>query len=479
MPSLKQNMVHGVAWSAVEKYSGLVVSIVVSIVLARLLSPEEFGVAAIALVITAFLQIFCSLGVGAAIVQRSDLTADNLNSLFTFSLVLAVVLAGLFFAASWPIARFYGNAQLVPVCQLLSVQLLFAAANMVPNALMVKHQRFRSAAMRMLWLNGSSGALAVVAAWQGAGVYSLLIAPIVCSVGTFVWNWCLYPVHLDRRFNLEPVRRVFSFSSYQFLFEFVNYFSRNLDKMIIGKCLSVSLLGFYEKAFRLMQMPMQNITFVITPVMQSVLKDLHNDHEALARNYAKIVRFLAMVSFPLGVTLCGIATEIIRVFYGPQWDAAIPVFAILALSLPLQMIRSTAGSIFMVRDNTKAQFWLGIRTTALTVVGFLVAALVFRTLEAMAIAWTATLALNFIWTYHTLYRRVLRTPIVPKLRELIRPAITAAVVAAALMALNAVDWHGSLLVPLIAKGLAAVVLTLLCVQLLGQYDLVALVRKRM
>ncbi len=479
MSSIKQDMIHGVFWGAVEKYSGLAVNIVVSMVLARILSPAEYGVVAIATVIISFLQIFCTLGIGPAVIHRNDLTNENLDSIFTFSLSIGILLAVLFFCSSWMIADFYGDQQLVPVCQILSIQLLFASANMVPNALMAKHKRFKDIARRTLTFQVSSGIISVIAAFYGAGVYALLISPVVTSIGVFIWNRMYYRVHIDWKHDLEPVKRIFSFSSYQFLFEFVNYFSRNLDKLIIGKFMSVGALGIYEKSYRLMQLPMNNVTAVINPVLLPVLNDLQDDKENLSRKYAKIVKILACLSFPIGVILAGMSTEIIRFFYGNKWDGAIPVFSILALSLPLQMILSTSGAIYMICNNTRMQFWLGIRNTVTTILGFLIAAFVFKTLESMAWAWTITLVINFFFTYSLLYRYVLRTSIVPMLKELIHPAICAILIFFLLFAENTYLHTENLILSILVKGCSSSILAMVYIQLSGQYDVISMMKSKL
>lgn len=479
MSSIKKELFHGVFWSAVEKYSGLLVSIIVSMVLARILSPQEYGVVAIATVLISFLQMFCTMGIGPAVIQRDDLTQDDLNSIFTFSVSIGLLLSILFFFGSWGIASFYGNDQLIVICQILSIQLFFAAANMVPNALMSRNKRFKEIARRTLTLNIVSGALSVVAAYVGAGVHALLISPVLTAIGIFIWNRLYYKVHFDWHYNLEPIKRIFSFSSYQFLFEFVNYFSRNLDKLIIGKYMSVADLGIYEKSYRLMQLPLQNLTGVINPVLQPVLRELQDDKEDLSRKYAKIVKFVATISFPLGVTLSCMATECIRFFYGGKWDFAIPVFSILALSLPLQMILSTSGAIYMVCNNTKMQFWLGIRNTVTTVIGFFIAAIFFGTIESMAWAWTITLVLNFFLTYFLMCRYVLFASFSLILKQLIHPSANAMLLYIVFYFLNFYCHFDHLSFGLIVKGVISFGISLTYIQFARQYNIISFAKTRL
>lgn len=471
MSKYKQELIKGVFWSAIEKYSGLIVSIIVTMVLARLLTPKEFGVVAIATVIINFLQMFCTMGMGPAIIQK-ELSRKDLNSIFTFSVSIGFVLAVLFYYSSKIVASYYNNIELANICKILSIQLLFASMNIVPNALMAKNKRFKEIAKRTLILQTSSAIISVIAALKGAGIYALLISPIFSSVGIFLWNIRYYKVSIDWSYNLRPIKSIFSYSSYQFLFEFVNYFSRNMDKLIIGRMLNIELLGYYEKAYRLMQLPLQNVTSVINPVLQPVLKDLQNDKNDLTNKYLQIVRFVATISFPLGIILSGTSKEIINLFFGSNWNASIPIFSILALSLPLQMILSTSGAIYLITNNTKIQFWIGIRNTIITIIGFLIAALVFKTLNAMAWAWTITLLINFCLTYRTMFKYVFHTSIINLLKELKKPFIIALVLYVIIKILNEHMFTDNLLISLIIKLSSSFIIAIICIQTLNQYNLV-------
>ncbi len=470
MGSTKSEMIRGVFWNALSKYMGMIIAMVISMILARILSPKDYGTVAIVTVCTGFLGMFSSMGLGPAIIQRSDLTKENLNSIFTFSILMGLLLSGILFFSSWGIASFYGDDKLVIISQLLAIPLFFSTVDMVPGTLMVKDKRFKILGQRSVLVGVVSGIISVSAALLGAGLYALVIPSLLTAPAIFLWNQSYYHLRIDRKFDTEPIRRIFSFSAYVFLFDFINYFSRNLDKLIIGKFLNLSALGIYEKSYRLMQLPMSNVTSVIHPVMQPVLKDFGDDHEALGDKYAKIIRFVATLSFPIGLGLFAMSSECIHFFYGGKWDAAIPVFRILALSLPLQMILSTSGPIYMVCNDSKMQFWLGIRNTVTTVGGFLIAALCFRTIEAMAWAWTITLVLNFVFTYTLMYRYVLKISIVPMLKELVRPAISGLTV---LAVIYLVDLTGitNETVLMIFKGLAALAAAVLYTQLSGQYDI--------
>ena len=182
---------------------------------------------------------------------------------------------------------------------MLSVNLFFASANIVPNALLFKAKEFRFIAWRSLGVQIAGGSIAIAAALNRAGLYALIINPILSSILLFIISYRKYPQHLKKTWGLNSIRKIFSFSAYQFLFNMINYFSRNLDKLLIGKYMGMSPLGYYEKSYRLMMLPLQNITHVITPVMHPVFSDYQNDLNRLAVSYEKIIRLLAFIGLPL------------------------------------------------------------------------------------------------------------------------------------------------------------------------------------
>lgn len=474
--SIKQEMLSGIFWTAVQKYSGLVVQLIVTAILARLLTPEDFGVVAVATVLIAFFSLFTDMGIGPAIIQKQDLTRQDLNAIFSFTVWGGVLLAVLFFLASYPIGNFYKESSLVFICQLLSVNLLFAAWNIVPNALINKNKRFKFIAKRTLSLQVISGIVSVIAAYRGLGLYALLISPILTAIGVFIMNYRQYPLSFIAHPRMDALKKIFSYSAFQFLFNFINYFSRNLDKLIIGRYFSMNELGYYEKSYRLMMLPLQYVTNVITPVMHPILTTLQNDFQSLTEKYNKIIKLIATISFPLGVFLYFAADDIIRIVYGDRWDNAIPVFQILALSLPLQMILSTTGAIYQAAGKTNWLFYGGLSNTCCTVTGFIIAAVCFRTIESMAWAWDITLAVNAVISYIILYKVVLKCSLFKMMKLCMIPALTAVLLAAALSLLVGNITYTPV-IQLLAKSFLSVIVCAVFIIITRQYDLRSLIKR--
>lgn len=436
MPSIKEEMLKGVMWSAIGKYSGVIVQLIITAVLARLITPEEFGVVAIATVLIAFLTIFSDLGLGAAIIQRQDFGKKEYDSIYSFSIYLGIFLSVVLFLSSSLIATFYDSLPLKIICQILSITLFFGSINMVPNAIISKQKRFKFIAQRTLFFQVCGGILAIIAAFCGWGCYALLIPILLSSIGNFFVNYRQYPLHFNVVLDISPIKSVFSYSSFLLIFNVMNYFTRNLDKLIIGRFFSMQSLGYYDKSYHLMMLPLQQITHVITPVMHPVLTSLQNNYPQMARDYAKILKLLATIGFPLGVFLYFSATNLITLVYGEQWLPAVPVFKILTLSVPFQMLIATTGGIFQASGRTDWLFYVGGFHSCITIFGFLIAAFIFDSIKAMSWAFVITMNLQTVLAIWIIYKLVLKQTLKPVLSNMLVPIVSGVLIALSLYVLD-------------------------------------------
>ena len=472
MSSTKSRMLKSIFWITIDKYSGLILSILVSMVLARLLSPSEFGLVALASVLLAFIGLLSNMGLGPAVIQEQNLTQKEINSIFTFTIIVGFVLACLYFCLSWLIAWFYKDSKLIHVCQLLSVTFFFGAINNIPSTLMTKNQRFKEMAICSISMNLITGPIAIFAAYKGLGVYSLMIAPFLNSVISFIYNRRFYPCNVDFHMSMAPIKRLASFSTYQMMFELVNYFSRNVDKLIIGRSMSIRDLGYYDKAYRLMQQPQNNITSVLNPVLQPNFAQYQNDMELMSTNYLRVIFVMASISFPLGVTLCLCGPEIIRLMYGSQWEPAIPCFQVLCLSLPFAMLSSTTGSIYQASNATKHLFFVGLINSTCMVLLFIFASWYYRTIVAVALAWTLFNGVGMLLTFSIMFRCVFHKSVVLVLKVLIKPAGNCFLLLVTLSIIH-VYVELALIPSLMLKLSCAALLTLLYLRLTGSYDILS------
>lgn len=469
--NIKHQLFSGVFYTALAKYSGVFISLVVAGVLARLLSPNDFGEVAVATVIISFFSLFTDMGLSPAIVQHKSLIKEELSDIFSFTVWTGIAISILFFAASWLIADFYESNILRTLCQLLSVNLFFASATIVPGAMFYRNKEFKFIAIRSFIIQIVGGAGSVVAALCGAGLYALIINPILSSVLIFVISYQRYPQRLHFTLGLNVLRKIFSYSAYQFLFNLINFFSRNLDKLLIGKHMGMTALGYYEKSYRLMMLPLQNITQVITPVMHPVFCDFQEDKERLATSYERIIRFLSFIGLPLTALLFFTAKEVTLIIFGNQWLLSVPVFQILALSVGIQIILSSSGSIFQAAGDTKSLFICGVFSSFFNVAGILLGIFYFGTLIAVATCIVITFTINFIQCYWQMYRITLRRNLWPFIHQLVSPAIVTILITVCLIPLQYFLGDMEILLALILKSSISFIIFGIYIQLTHEYDI--------
>lgn len=411
----------GLAFIAIARYSGILIQLVIMTVLSRLLTPADFGVMTIATVFIVFFSLLSDFGVAPAIVQFRQLNLADLRSIFGFTFWGGLLLAILFYLVCPMIAGFYQKEALLDVCRLLSLQVFLNTLNIVPNALLLRDKKFRVIAYRNVIIQLACGILAVAAAYKGAGVYALLIAPIVGSFLSVSVN--ISYMHLGITFfpSRAPLRVIYKFSFYQFLFNFINYFGRNLDKLIIGKILSVSALGYYDKSYRLMLMPVENINSVLSPVLHPYLSDFQNDPDKIYHIYQRITQLLLTISFPIAALLLFTGKELILLVFGPQWMGSVSSFCILTVSVATQIPLFTNSAVLQACNQTRLLFLLGMLNVSAAMVGLLIAAFGFRTIEAVSVAFVLTAAFSAFNSFYVVYHYCFRVKFSSFLRLLIIP----------------------------------------------------------
>jgi len=438
MNDLRKQLLSGVFFTAVAKYANLVISLLVTAVLARLLAPDQFGVVAIATVAIAFLNLIADIGLSATVIQHKDLDRNALSALFSLSVYIALILALIFFFCAGIFADWYDQPILRPICQLLAISLFLSGITVVPNALFFRERMFKAIALRSLIIQLVGGAVSIVAAFNGMGVYALLVNPIFSSLLIFVISYARFPLKFTFRFSLQSLRYIFSYSLYQFLFNIINYFSRNADTLLIGKYLGMVPLGYYDKSYRLMSLPLQNITQVITPVIHPILSLHGQDRQYLNRVNLKLVSFLALIGFPLSVFLYFSSAELILLFFGAQWELAIPAFKILSLSVGIQLVLSSSGSIFQTAGDTRSLFVCGLFSAIVNVTGILLGVFHFGSIEAVAQCLLITFTINFIQTYWLMYSVIFKESILVFATCLWKPLLFSGLLAVLLYGTNSV-----------------------------------------
>lgn len=407
--SLRSQLVSGVFFTALSKYANVIIGILVTAVLSRLLPPEEFGVVAIATVVISFLSIFADIGLTASVIQYKGLKDSDLNILFSISLYLGVALSAFVFIGGSYLSSYYKEPILTSICQFMSINLFFTTLSVVPNAIFYREKMFKQIAVRSFFAQIVGGIIAVLWALRGGGIYALIINPIFSSLLIFIISYRRFPLRFHYRFSLASVAHIFNYSLFQFLFNIINFFSRNMDTLVIGKVLGPSVLGYYDKAYRLMSLPLQNITQVITPVLHPLLSGHNTEAGYLMRTNETMSKILALIGFPMSIWLYFVSEELILLFFGDQWYAAVPAFKMLSLTVGIQLVLSSSGSFFQTSGDTRSLFVCGLFSAVLNVTAIMVGTFYFHSIYAVAFGLLCAFSINFLQAYWLLYYKVFQS----------------------------------------------------------------------
>ena len=394
----KASVINGAA-----KYSTVILNILFTAVLARILSPEDYGIVAITAVFTVFFGLFADVGLGAGVIQNQKLTKKNIDEIFSFNTFLAVVLAALFCLVSGPIASFYNIPVLKPICCLLSIALFFNTMNSIPNAVLMKQQKFMVVGLRTIFVCLFTGIITIILAFCGLKYYALVLQAIITAFLIFVWNMVSTRLRFTFRLHKESFEGIKSYSFWQFMDKFVNYFSRNTDHFLIGKFLGQVPLGYYDKSYKLMLYPVQNFTHVISPVLHPILAVHQDDRDYIYRKYLKLMKVLSLFGIYITVLCFFCSREAILIVFGKNWNESVSCFRILSLAIWAQMTTSSTGAIFQSIGETRKMFVATFLASVVMVI-FTLAGLGFGTLEALCYAVAIAFNISFVLNYYVLMR---------------------------------------------------------------------------
>jgi PST family polysaccharide transporter len=426
--SFKKDLFVGAAYIGLAKYFNIGISIIVTAILARLLTPNDFGTVAIVTVFINFITLLTGSGMSPAIIQYKELTDDDLSNIYSFTFYCAIFSTIIFVVIAPFIGNFYGDSQLSILCFLLSINIFFSVLNIVPNALLFKNKEFKYVALRTVTVQLVFGLLSVVCALSGLGIYSLIITPIGSSILIFIISYRFYPIPLKIKYSCSSVKKIFSFSTFQLAFNILNFSYRNLDKLLIGKYIGLSILGYYEKSYRLMMMPLENISNVINPVLHPLLSEYQNDKEYIYTKYSKIIQYFSYIGFILTVVCFTCSREIILIFFGSQWDQAIPVFKILSLSIGIQVIQSAVGSVFQSLGKVKYLFYSGVIAFILSV-SAIILGVIQNSIESVALYIVIAFYLSFIIYHKVLICDIFKSSLIHFLKTLLLPFFVSVILA--------------------------------------------------
>jgi O-antigen/teichoic acid export membrane protein len=362
----------GVRWTGMSQVLQQIINLGCSVILARLLAPDDFGLLAMASVFTGIVFFVLDLGLNAVIVQRQNIEEQQISSIFWINVGLGLFMTLIGFASSWAIADFYNSPGVQPIVALLSCNFLVSSLSRTQAAVLTRRMEFRSLEFRTLagLIVGSTCAVAL--AFYGFGVWSLVGRILVTGAVETIMLWSVSGWRPSFWFRWSDVQDLIGFSNDVLIANLLRYFGRNADNLLIGKFVGVTELGFYALAYNLMMLPVLRFSQVLAGVLFPALSRLQEDLEKLKQSWFRASRTLAAFTVPLMLGLIVLAPQFVHVVYGQKWLPVVPLLQVLTMSGIFQSLGLLNSTVLLALGETQLRLKLTFYSVGLAVVAFLV-----------------------------------------------------------------------------------------------------------
>lgn len=368
--NLTAKAARGVSWTMVQTIGSRLANLLVFIVLARLLAPNAFGLVALAAVVITVINAFIDQGLGAALVQRTALEREHIDTVFWMSLGMGLGLGLALLALADPIATLFNKPALAPVLRWLTLALPFAGLQSVPMALLQRRLEFRTMAQRALVASVLSGVAGIVAAAVGLGVWSLVIQMLLQAAVATVVLWLKAPWLPRLRVSRRHFRELFGFSSNIAVMNLLNVTNRRADDLLIGVVLGPVALGLYSVAYRILLVMNDVVIKTISTVAFPIFSRAQHDREVLRKGYFKATALCAAIAVPSFMLVAVAAPEITVVLFGPKWSASVPVMQALSFIGALQAVLFFNLSVLNAVGKSSSAMKLSALNTVSNVIAF-------------------------------------------------------------------------------------------------------------
>lgn len=400
---LDHSLLRGIAWTAGVKWGTQVLTWVSTIVVARLLTPADYGVVGMAAVFLGLITLLGEFGLGAAVVTLRELDERQVRQLNTLSVLLGVAGFGAACAAALPLARFFDAPRLAWVVVALGTGFVVAGFRTVPESLLQRDLRFRALAL----VEGAQAALVAGAtvgmAMAGLGYWTLVGGTLLAGAAQTAAAVALRPqgFALPTRAGLAPALRM---SWHVLVGRLSWYVYANADFMIVGRVLGERALGFYSFAWSLASIPIGKVSGLILRVTPAHFAAVQDDRPALRRWFLTLTEGLALATFPATVGLALVAEPFVLAVLGEKWRAAVPVLRLLALYASLRSITPLLPQVLTVTRDTRYAMWTSVAGAVVLPAAFLIGSR--WGITGVAVAWMIAHPLCILPLYLRVFRRL-------------------------------------------------------------------------
>ena len=338
---LEHKVVSGVVWSFAEKFLTMLVQMVVSIIVARRLMPEDFGVMAILTFFTSVALTIVDSGFSQTLIRKREPSDSDYRSVFLFNVVVALLLYFVLWALAAPIARFYGHSVIRDVAPVLFLLLPINSLCVVQTVMFTREFRFKLLSNIVFFASLVSGVVAVAMAVAGCGIWALVAQRLLQMGIKAVAFWLIRRWRVRGGVSLSALREMAPFSLRLLATDLIASIYNNVAQLFVGKIYSTASLGYYSQAQKLKDLAVISTVQSVQGVTYPALSKLSADEEKFSAGYERIVRLLSFVLFPAMLGLVAISSDMFMLLLGERWMPTVPYFRILALSgmvYPLAMV---------------------------------------------------------------------------------------------------------------------------------------------
>jgi PST family polysaccharide transporter len=338
-----------------------------TLILARLLSPKDFGLVGYALLVISFLDVLKNLGVTSALVYRQDIKDEDAGE----TIVLSIVTGFIFFIICWLLApfaaAFFHDSRVADLARALGFGFVLFALGGVHSALLQRQMRFVRRFLPDILLSLTKGVVSIWLALIGVGYWSLVWGQLAGIAVSTVANWCLLPLLPRLRFRWTSARRLLSYGMHLTLIDLLGTVTGNADYVIIGRTLGSGPLGLYTLAFTVPQILTISLSVAVSRVVFPAYASIQHDITALRQGYLMVLRYSALILVPIGLGFCAAASTFIHTLYKPDWWPAAPAMQALAIFAMLNAIGWHAGDVYKATGKPDIQWKLSIGQAVLLI----------------------------------------------------------------------------------------------------------------
>lgn len=323
MMSLKQKTVKGLSWSLIDQISNQGLTFIVSIILARILDPQEFGLIGSITIFIAISESFINSGFTNALIRKKDCTDTDYSTIFYFNLIVGLFFFGILFVSAPIISSFFEEVELTKIIRVLAFILIIDSLTIIQRTILVKQINFKLQTRISIIASTVSGTLALIIAFQGFGVWSLVVQQLSRQAlfSFFLWLWNKWRPKLI--FSWLSFKSLFGFGSKLLISGLIDTIYKNIYYLIIAKFFSTQELGYYTRAQQFKNLPSQNLNTIISRVSYPVLSSIQDDKVRLKLNYQRLIRSTMFITFILMLGMAAVAEPMIITLIGEKWRPSI------------------------------------------------------------------------------------------------------------------------------------------------------------